>query len=129
MDRESVCCQESNLLCNFRGSKQCATETDLFQHVVLSREGLEYSRFLFSRNLPEHKREQFENIELTNKNYRFTAYGAFINVVLSSQHERKNVRYVLPSCVVSAVRENFPDPEEEYTGFVCFSSEKSTFLP
>ena len=37
------------------------------------------------------------------------------------------MRYVLPSCVVSAVRENFPDPEGEYTGFVCFSSESQPF--
>ena len=85
--------------------------------------------FIYSRNLKRDEQEKHENSQgnLSMKCYRFLAYGAFINLVLSTEYKR--VRYVLPSCVVSTVRAKFPDPDGVYTGHVVIDSDQSLQLP
>ena len=60
-------------------------------------------RFSFTIN-DSVKREDYLKAHLTPKKWRYLAYKSFVNLISSQDLDRK-VRYVLPSCVVSGIRE------------------------
>jgi len=67
--------------------------------------------------------------ELTPKKWRYLAYKSFVNLISSQDLDRK-VRYVLPSCVVSAIREKFPNTDgSRYTGFISIGTDDGHILP
>ena len=114
-----------------RGSLECVTEGEMFQHMVLSEQGLRYSRYLFSFTIDDSvKREDYLKAHLTPKKWRYLAYKSFVNLISSQDLDRK-VRYVLPSyCVVSAIREKFPNTDgSRYTGFICIGTDDGHILP
>ena len=129
-ERESVCCNESLTLQRHRGTLKCVTDGDMFNSMVLSEEGLRYSRYLYSLTIDDaEKRERYLKAELTPKKWRFLAYKSFINLI-SSQDFNMKVRYILPSCVVSAVREKFPNTNgSTYRGFICLGTDDGHTLP
>ena len=61
-----------------------------------------------SRGLPNRD-------EVPNKSYRYAAYRQFCWFI----HSRlgKGVRRVIPACVVSKIREQFPSSDGVYVGF------------
>lgn len=125
-----MCCCESYVIQQQKGQLRCITEVPLFQHVVLSKEGLQYSRYLFSMNIvDEQRRTNYLGVELTPSKLRFLAYKCFINLLNSADFNRR-ARYIIPSCVVSAIREQFPNTNgEPYTGFISISSSDGHILP
>ena len=129
-DRECLCCPESEILQNFHGSNGCFVSTELFKNIVLCEGALLYSQFLFSRGRSSgdsRGKESEQAIVTTTKQFRFLAYSAFINLVLTSAQNRR-VRYVLPSCAVNSIRNVFPSPDGIYTGHVvCNSTETMNF--
>ena len=47
-----------------------------------------------------------------------------------SRVNRRNVRYILPACVVSAIRERFPNPDGiPYTGYISLKTNEGHNLP
>ena len=77
----------------------------------------------------EHKRLNYLKAELTNQKLRYLAYRVFLNILSCDDFDRR-VRYVLPSCVVKAIRNAFPNPDGvPYRGFVSISSNDGRSLP
>ena len=52
---------------------------------------------------------------ITDRSYRLAAYRQFIRWTYSRLG--RGIHRVIPSCVVAAVRHEFPDPDGAYTGF------------
>ena len=102
----------------------------MFTVNVVSKEGLDFGRYLYSMNIPDPvKKENFLKKKLTNKNYRFCAYRMFINMISCSDINR-NVRYILPACVVSKIREKFPNLDgAPYTGYISLKTREGHSLP
>ena len=50
-EQENVCCLESQFIAPHRGDKQCITKVDMFQVNVISKEGLDFGRYLYSMNI------------------------------------------------------------------------------
>ena len=48
---------------------------------------------------------------------RLMAYRAFVGLMKRGTRLGKGVRVVIPSCVVSCIRDRFPSPDGLYTGF------------
>ena len=48
---------------------------------------------------------------------RLTAYRQFVCWMLKGERLGKGKRVVIPSCVVTAIRNRFPDASNIYTGF------------
>jgi hypothetical protein len=68
-------------------------------------------------SLTPWKRKLYWKKKLTHKQYRFCAYKMFINIISCSDMNR-HVRYILPACVVSRIREKFPNLDgTPYTGY------------
>ena len=89
--------------------------------MVLSEVGLRYSRYLYSFTIDDTVGRQ--------KKWRYLAYKSFVNLISSQDLDRK-VRYVLPSCVVSAIRETFPNTNgSRHTGFICIETDDGHILP
>ena len=126
---ESICCNESYTIHKHRGDYQCITSVGLFKELVLNKEGLLYSRFLHSRCMDEEKRSKYLQTELDNRKLRYLAYKSFINM-LSCNELGRQIRYVLPACVVSAVRNVFPNTDgQPYTGYVSLTANDGLTLP
>ena len=63
----------------------------MFKSVVLSEEGLRYSRFLFAMTISDPEREeQYLNAELTSSKWRYLAYRSFINLLTLQDLDRRN---------------------------------------
>jgi len=129
-ERECVCCCESYVIQPLKASFNCVTEVDSFNFIVLNEEGLKYSRYLYSMSMTDdEKRLNYLNATLTPKKMRFLAYKSFINF-MSSQDFNRKVRYVLPACVVTAIRRKFPNTDgAPFTGFVCLGTDDGQILP
>merc|ERR1712098_225079 len=56
------------------------------------------------------------NQDISNVNLRYAAYRSLFGWLCKGK-QRKSLRSSLPSCVVSKVREMYPDPDAIYTGF------------
>lgn len=129
-EQECVCCQESYIIQPHRGSESCITTVGLFKELVLNEDGLKYSRYLYSLTIEdEQKRAGYMRTELNAPKLRFLAYKSFINILSSTEFDRK-IRYVLPACIVRAVRDQFPNPDGvPYKGYAVIKSSDGQQLP
>ena len=67
--------------------------------------------------------------EMTISNYRNLAYKAFLSYVATNDDMGGlGERFVIPSCVVAAIRGKFPSPDGEYTGFVTYRGKDALYL-
>ena len=123
-DRECICCIESSTISRHRGDLRCATDGVMFLNICLSEEGVICSRFLFSTTIKDpEQRQSYLKSELTQKKWWFFAYKSFINLIPCQDIDMK-VRYILPSCVVSAIRKKFTKNDvSSYTGFISLSKD------
>ena len=101
-----------------------------FKELVVSEDGLVYSRYMYSMNITDpDKRDRFLKKKLNQKELRFMGYRTFINM-LSCRDFDRNVKYILPACVVSQIRAKFPNENgEPYTGYVSLKSKDGQSLP
>ena len=97
---ERVCCQSSSdIIGDKMRYKTCITLTDGFRDVCLNNNVLEAAHGTW-RNFTE------EPIEISNKSFRFIAYRQYISWIFVWLG--KDIRKVIPSCVVNTVRNTFP---------------------
>jgi hypothetical protein len=61
-------------------------------------------------------RDRENNSEKKPENYRFVAYRNMF-ILTYGRTRAKEERKPLPSCLVMRVRNLFPDPNDQYTGF------------
>ena len=129
-EQENVCCNESHFIIPHRGDKKCVTHVEMFTVNVVSKEGLDFGRYLYSMNIPDPvKKDDFLKKKLSNKNYRFCAYRMFINMISCSDINR-NVRYILPACVVTQIRKKYPNLDgAPHTGYLSLKTKEGHSLP
>jgi len=61
---------------------------------------------------------KFKNLlNLFFRQNRLMAYRAFVSWMMQGKRLGKGVRVVIPACVVSCIRNRFPSPDGQYTGF------------
>lgn len=72
-------------------------------------------------------RDRENNSEKKPENYRFVAYRNLF-ILTYGRTRAKEERKPLPSCLVMRVRNLFPDPNNEYTGFKSKKKRKKWFL-
>ena len=102
----------------------------MFKELVISEDGLLYSRYMYSMNITSHdKRAEYLKKKLNQKELRFMAYKTFVNILSFKDFDR-NVKYILHACVVTKIRTQFPNPcGEPYTGHVKINSRDGQSLP
>lgn len=131
-EKECVCCRESQLIGRLIGPDEtCVTQTGQFKEFVLSEEGIRFARYLYSLNIEdEEKKARYLAADLSKPSkMRFLAYKQFINQLSSTEFDRQ-IRYILPACVVTAIRSKFPNPEGvNYKGYITLSTSECTSLP
>ena len=98
-------------------SVQCITSNDLFNGLLSK--GLEYSRFVHASAIRDStKQQECLAKEITNE-LRRHLYRNFAIAMNRGQPLGKNNRVVLPRCVVSAIRQKYPeDVENNYIGYI-----------
>lgn len=95
---ERVCCK----------MRPCITTTDMFHDVALNRNVLAV-RILNTSDF-------FGSlVEFKPSNFRQIAYRQYI--IFNHGYLGRQNRKVVPSCVVWKVRDNYPAPDNNYTGF------------
>ena len=112
--RECVCCWEEINTDDLRGSAKCVTLAENFPNLCLNRHVLETA---IAQERHKEGKSPGRKRPIPKKEFRYHAYKNYIYWV--HRHElSKNVRYVIPSCVINSIRENFPNPHfEPYVGF------------
>ena len=95
-----------------RGETPCITLSPSFPIVVLHQEVLE-TALTFVHDV--RARGPLPN-PIPNKTYRLAAYRQFTYWVHG--HLGKHVRRVVPACVITKIRDRFPEPDGRYVGFL-----------
>ena len=99
--RERICCQASSeIIAEKVESHKCISLTDGFRDVCLNRN-------VFEAALGSWRQMTDEPVEKSNKSYRFIAYRQYIFWIFGWLG--KDVRNVIPSCVVSKIRITLSD--------------------
>ncbi|XP_063959126.1 P2X purinoceptor 7-like [Lytechinus pictus] len=106
-DEESLCCRELTR-CREIQTNGCIVDSKEFKDVCLNKSLM--NTFLTFRS-KDHK--ILGNTE--NQSYRFAAYRLWSDYVHGSMG--KGVRRPLPACVVTRVRQEFPEETGVYVGF------------
>lgn len=107
-DEESVCCAESQVINDLKGSADCITFHTSFNHVVLDIDTLNTARHvLMIRAISAYEREELGNNN--NRNYRYVAYKQFVYWVNSWKPLGKHNRKVIPACVIGKIRSEYPE--------------------
>lgn len=111
-EEESVCCEEMLEIEEerFQG-KKCISEVCEFEAVCLNSAVLKTALIAYVNGLKNSK----INGTFDNKNMRFSGYKQYTFWI----HNKlgKGVRRVIPSCVVWAIRDRFPDILGNYVRF------------
>ena len=113
---ENYCCQREALnrthIPDYQPGK-CLLACEAIQHVV-GRVSVEISWLHKMRNFG-HTGDALRFDNMSHKNYRHHAYCNYIDYIYGKlgQFNRK----VVPSCIVSHIRQQWPDPDGNYMGF------------
>lgn len=110
-ERECLCCAEVERVVEKRdsaGMYKCITEVEGFRAVCLVVDVLQTAYWHYRCVYGEE-----EMRKTAEEKYRYSAYRQFVTWVY--QHLGKDIRVVLPACVIRKIREEFPS--EMYTGF------------
>lgn len=112
-ETESICCMEVEGLDENRfESKSCITEVEEFKAVCLHSAVIRTVLIAYRYHVDELQRipENFEN-----KNMRFGCYKQFTYWVYNRLG--RGIRKVIPSCVIWAIRNSYPDSDGNYVEF------------
>ncbi|XP_075536997.1 P2X purinoceptor 7-like [Dermacentor variabilis] len=108
-NRESVCCREiSEVAARVPEGAKCITDHPTFVHACLNVHALEVAYYTLREDRPS-----LVNAPDIHTRYRYTAYRQFVRWIWIWLGRRN--RRVLPSCVVSEIRNAFPSAR--YAGF------------
>ena len=106
---QRLCCQSTTQIIGKKFlDKKCISETDAFEDVCLNRNVLEAA-------LGTWKEFTDEEMDTSNKSFRLIAYRQYISWIFGWLG--KDVRKVIPSCVVQKIRLTFPAPDNVYKGY------------
>ena len=95
-----------------KGDHSCITLIDKFKSCILNRDVIEMIAYGYNRKgLPDK-----DNVEAYNKLLRFAGYRSFLSL-LELHGLGKSRRYRLPTCVIAAIRDQYPSATGAYVGF------------
>jgi hypothetical protein len=123
---DNICCCDDEALTNkkLENEKSCITDHPGFLTTTLDKEVLNMvrndllvllSKPKFKETFDHDKKKQLKSD--SNKTFRFLAYRNFVSWINSGVKLGKNNRVRLPSCVVSKIRDKWPEPSGKYIGF------------
>lgn len=108
-DFEQVCCQDNSaMIGNKLGTEKCIARTSAFRDVCLNVNVLEAALGTW-RTFTDNA------LNISNKSYRFIAYRQYISWVYGWLG--KDVRRIIPACVVNTIRDTFPAQDGIYVPF------------
>ncbi|XP_068133217.1 uncharacterized protein [Hyperolius riggenbachi] len=108
---ESLCCNQVEAICEkFDENTSCVTQLPYFIGTFVNTESVE-NFYRFHPDVNGHPDDR-----LYNRQLRKTAYRTF--TVWIYGYLGKGRRKAIPACVVKKIKEQFPDPEHLYTGFM-----------
>ena len=119
LQEEAVCCHDRPEILDFMNSdKGCITDEPFFQAQLSCEEGLQYNRLIYSSIIrDDSERQKYLEKVFDNGMIRHLCYRSFLVLVNRGQPLGRNVRVVLPQCVLSRIRQHYPSPNGQYTGF------------
>lgn len=116
-EKECVCCWENQNISVIRCENSCITTHDSFEQIILNLDSLNIVRHnLILQCKSNAEKEKYRTI--SNKLWRHMAYKNFVFWINSWTTIGRHNRIVIPACVVRQVRENFPEENNDYTGFI-----------
>ena len=108
-DFEQACCQDNSaMIGNKLGTEKRIARTSAFRDVCLNVNVLEAALGTW-RTFTDNA------LNISNKSYRFIAYRQYISWVYGWQG--KDVRRIIPACVVNTIRDTFPAQDGIYVPF------------
>jgi len=123
-NEESKCCKEDQMLKNIR-KEECITLEEGFVATVLNEHVhliVEHNIALSPNALDELQlaadTEEVDEESIAAANKRYMAYRTYVRWICAGFRLGRRNRVVIPSCVIVAVREKWPDPMGKYTGYI-----------
>jgi len=117
-DIENICCKEfftSKDICEdvsqLLHEQICITQSERFAFLVLDKTSLEIAHVMYTMG-----RRCVPKKVLTKSDFRCLAYRQFLVWVFRFRLG-SNTGYVIPSCVVNAIRQRYPEPSGLYKGY------------
>ena len=115
--REAVCCHDRPEIVNLMNS-DCITEENFFLYQLMCEEGLQYNRLIFASQIRDDgERQKYLDKDFDNDMKRHICYRSFLVVVNGGHPIGRGVRVVLPQCVLTRIRRQYPNPRGIYKGF------------
>jgi hypothetical protein len=117
-DKQSICCNENDeILKKKNNNLQCIRVHEAFERTILNQEALNVLRYMLS--LYEKDVVKLNNLRsISNKSWRYLAYRQFWSWINSWKKLGRNVRFPIPACVVQAIRETWPEDDNNYVGYM-----------
>ena len=117
--REAVCCHdEPEILDLIKSDGGCITNEHFFEFQLMCEEGLHYNRLIYASLIKDNSaRQKYLDKSFDNGMKRHLCYRNFLAVVNRGQPLGRGVRVILPRCVISKIRQQYPDNNGLYTGF------------
>jgi hypothetical protein len=130
-DHECFCCVESVIISKVRSQHSCITQSEDFRSLILSKCVLNMLRHVTIKKTQNRAKKRSLRVESpSNKLWRFLAYKQFVIWINSCTTLGKGNRVVIPSCVVAAIRQTFPEESPaSYTGFIASAIEGNPKWP
>ena len=109
-DFERVCCRgdAEQIIGNKFGDERCISHTEAFRDVCLNTNVLEAA-------IGTWRTFSDEPLQINNRSYRFIAYRQYISWIF--KWLGRDIRKIIPSCVVQKIRQNFPAQDGVYVPF------------
>lgn len=117
LDAENYCCRESEIMKKFcdDNSITCITEHEDIERFVIYKRCLNMMR----NEKVLHGRQRFRRDD--DVIWRYVAYSTFMKWLRSATNfgnADPSVRYVIPACMVTRIRQQYPSPNNTYVGFM-----------
>lgn len=115
-DSQCKCCHDEPLIEPTRLDNDCVTELESFGNTILNPEVLKIMHHdLLIRSKDKELKKTLASG--TNASRRYLAYRTFVWWINSGHAIGHKNRMVIPACVISAIRNKWPDEHGVYVGF------------
>uniref|UniRef100_A0A146LY13 MBD domain-containing protein n=1 Tax=Lygus hesperus TaxID=30085 RepID=A0A146LY13_LYGHE len=115
MDEKSFCCSDIPNVAAVKSDFQCITHHPSFEKLILDNDVLSITRHMLSlKTKNKNKKNLLNTITPLNITWRYIAYKQFVSWINGSIAIGSRFQVAIPSCVVNAVREKYPEHNGSY---------------
>ena len=115
---ECVCCNDNDDIVQKMEDRECIVFHDCFQTTVLNEESINLLREEFFVHEKNASKKNKLAEDFSNTSWRYLAYRYFVRWINSWVSMGKRNRIPLPSFVVNAIKEKWPEKSGVYKGFL-----------